>query len=38
MAKQLYYGEIHKNIEIYLSKLYNGMYYEVDDVINQSIN
>ena len=34
MAKQLYYSEIHsKNIEIYLSKLYNGTYYEFDDVI-----
>ena len=32
MAKQLYYSEI-KNIEIYSSKLYNGTYYEVDNVI-----
>ena len=30
MVKQLYYSEIHlKNIKIYLSKLYIGMYYEV---------
>ena len=30
MVKQLYYSEIHlKNIEIYLSKLYIGTYYDV---------
>ena len=34
MVKQLYYSEIHsKNIEIYLSKLYTGKYFEVNDVI-----
>ena len=34
MVKQLYYSKIHvKNIEIYLSKLYIGTYYEVNDVI-----
>ena len=34
MVKQLYYSEIHsKNIEIYLSKLYTGKYYEVNDVL-----
>ena len=34
MGKQLYYSKIHsKNIKIYLSKLYNGTNYEVDDVI-----
>ena len=33
MAKQLYYSEIHlKNIEIYLSKLYIGIYYEVHEI------
>ena len=35
MVKQLYYSEIHsKNIEMYLSKLYTGKHYEVNDVIH----
>ena len=38
MANQLYYSEIHsKNIKIYLSKLYTGKYFEVNDVIKYTL-
>ena len=36
MVKQLYYSQLHlKNIKIYLSKLYIGMYSEVHYVMQQ---
>ena len=39
MVKQLHNSEIHsKNIEIYLSKLYVGKYFEVNDVIKYTQN